>query len=85
MNIDWSLLLLVVIGVVFVIGLILLLQSSRGRTGLANAALRLAEALIAYAIRWLEGRDAAAGQGAAIAPDHARIALAALRARHAKA
>lgn len=81
MDIDWSLLLLVVIGVVFVIGLILLLQSARGRTGLAEAALRLAEALIAYAIRWLEVRGTA-GQNAAIQPDHARIALAALRARH---
>lgn len=82
MNIDWSLLLLVVVGIVFVIGLIILLQSARGRTGLSNAALRLAEALIAYAIRWLEGHDD--NQGAAIAPDHARIALAALRARRAK-
>lgn len=81
MDLDWSLLLLVVIGVVFVIGLIILLQSARGRTGLANAALRLAEALIAYAVRWLEGRGGA-GQGAADVPDHARIALAALRARH---
>lgn len=81
MNIDWSLLLLIVIGIVFVIGLIILLQSARGRAGLANAALRLAEALIAYAVRWLEGRSGTE-QGAANAPDHARIALAALRARH---
>lgn len=82
---DWSLLLLVVIGVVFVVGMIILLQSARGRTGLADAALRLAEALIAYAVRWLEKRGDAAGQGAANAPDHARIALAALRARHGQA
>lgn len=84
MSIDWSLLLLIVIGAVFVIGLILLLQSTRGRAGLAEAALRLAEALIAYAVRWLEGRGNTE-QGATIAPDHARIALAALRARHGQA
>lgn len=82
MDMDWSLLLLVVIGVVFVIGLIILLQSARGRTGLANAALRLAEALIAYAIRWLEGRGTDEQGTQAATPDHARIALAALRARH---
>lgn len=51
---DLSLLLLVVIGAVFVIGIILLLQTAKGRQGLAGAALRLAEALIAYAVRWLE-------------------------------
>lgn len=52
MNVD--LLLLLVIGAVFVLGIVILLQSARGRAGLASAALRLAEALIAYAVRWLE-------------------------------
>lgn len=54
MQIDWTLLLLVVIAVIAVIGLILALQTRSGRGRLADAALRLAESLIAYAIRWLE-------------------------------
>lgn len=54
MEIDWTLLLLIVIAVIAVIGLILALQTRSGRGRLADAALRLAESLIAYAIRWLE-------------------------------
>lgn len=51
---DINLLVIVVIGVVFVLGLILALQTAAGRKGLSGVALRLAEALLAYAIRWLE-------------------------------
>ena len=54
MGIDWTLLLLVVVAIIAVIGLILALQSTSGRKRLADGALRLAEALLAYAIRWLE-------------------------------
>lgn len=56
MAIDWTLLLLIVVGVLAAIGLILALQTKTGRGRLANAALALAEKLIDYAIRWLEGR-----------------------------
>lgn len=56
MGIDWTLLLLIVIGAVAVIGLILALQTRGGRGRLADGALRLAEALIAHAIKWLEDR-----------------------------
>lgn len=51
---DVWLLLLVVIAAVAVIGLILALQTGGGRRRLADAGLRLAEALIALAVRWLE-------------------------------
>lgn len=50
---DINLLVIVVIGVVFVIGVILALQTAAGRKGLSSVALRLAEALIDYAVRWL--------------------------------
>ena len=53
-QIDTGLLLLVVVAVIAVIGLIIALQSTGGRKRLADAALRLAEALLSYAIRWLE-------------------------------
>ena len=53
-QIDTGLLLLVVVAVIAVIGLIIALQSTGGRKRLADAALRLAESLIAYAIGWLE-------------------------------
>lgn len=53
-QIDMGLLLLVVVAVIAVIGLIIALQSTGGRKRLADAALRLAESLIAYAIGWLE-------------------------------
>ena len=52
--IDWTLLLLVVIGVLFVLGLVIALQTAGGRRRLGEAALALAERLIAYAIGWLE-------------------------------
>lgn len=54
MNIDWTLLLLLVIAALGVLGLVIALQTAGGRKRLANGALRLAESLIAYAIRWLE-------------------------------
>lgn len=47
-------LLVVVIAAIAVIGLILALQTGGGRRRLADAGLRLAEALIALAVRWLE-------------------------------
>ena len=53
-QIDTGLLLWVVVAVIAVIGLIIALQSTGGRKRLADAALRLAESLIAYAIGWLE-------------------------------
>lgn len=53
-QIDTGLLLLVVVAVIAVIGLIIALQTTGGRKRLADAALRLAESLIAYAVRWLE-------------------------------
>lgn len=54
MGIDWTLLLLVVVAIIAVIGLIIALQTTGGRKRLADAALRLAESLIAYAIGWLD-------------------------------
>lgn len=57
-QIDMGLLLLVVVAVIAVIGLIIALQSTGGRKRLADAALRLAESLIAYAIGWLERNQA---------------------------
>jgi hypothetical protein len=53
-QIDMGLLLLVVVAIIAVIGLIIALQTTGGRRRLADAALRLAESLLAYAIRWLE-------------------------------
>lgn len=53
-QIDWTLLLLVAVIVVAVIGLIIALQTAGGRKRLADAGLRLAEALIAMAVKWLE-------------------------------
>lgn len=53
-QIDMGLLLLVVVAIIAVIGLILALQTVGGRRRLADAALRLAESLLAYAISWLE-------------------------------
>jgi hypothetical protein len=49
-----GLLLLIAVIAVAVIGLILALQTNGGRKRLADAALRLAESLIARAIVWLE-------------------------------
>ena len=74
-QIDMGLLLLVVVAVIAVIGLIIALQSTSGRKRLADAALKLAESLIAYAIRWLE-RNQAGGVDvpAAMADSDQRIA-----------
>ena len=52
--IDWTLLLLVVIAALFILGLVLALQTAGGRRRLGEAALALAERLIVYAIGWLE-------------------------------
>ena len=54
MQVDWTLLLLLTIGSLLVLGLLRALQTAGGRRRLADAGLRLAEALIAYAVRWLE-------------------------------
>lgn len=86
-QIDMGLLLLVVIAVVAVIGLILALQTAGGRRRLADGGLRLAEALIALAVRWLERDAPPASVTGAIAQaeewqgnlDRARAAQAALR------
>lgn len=66
-QIDVGLLLLVVIAAVAVIGLILALQTAGGRRRLADGGLRLAEALIALAVRWLERNVPAAGTTAVAA------------------
>ena len=91
-QIDVSLLLLVVVGTVAVIGLILALQTAGGRKRLADAGLRLAEALIALAVRWLErnvpgstsspGGPAAVGvpPGEPVEPDEAYTLACALSA-----
>jgi hypothetical protein len=63
-TIDVSLLLLVVIAAVAIAGLVLALQTAGGRRRLADGGLRLAEALIALAVRWLE-RNVPAGGAAA--------------------
>lgn len=81
--IDWTLLLLVVIGILFVLGLVLALQTAAGRKRLGEAALALAERLLAYAVRWLE--RSLPDQGiAGVAPishdiDRAAAALRAIR------
>lgn len=74
-QIDMGLLLLVVVAIIAVIGLIIALQTTGGRKRLADAALRLAESLIAYAIGWLE-RNQAGGVDvpAAMADSDQRIA-----------
>jgi len=54
MQVDWTLLLLLVIAALGVLGLVIALQTTGGRRRLADAAMRLAETLLAYAIRWLE-------------------------------
>lgn len=82
-EIDTGLLLLVVIGAIALIGLILALQTNVGRKRLAAGGLRLAEALIALAVRWLEQvLPDEAVEGVAILSgdvDRARTALKALR------
>lgn len=54
MEINWTLLLLIAIVALGLLGLVIALQTATGRKRLADAALRLAEALLSYAIRWLE-------------------------------
>lgn len=87
MVIDWTLLLLLVVGALFVLGLVLALQTAAGRRRLADAGLRLAEALIALAVRWLErnvpaSASSAAGEAAAtyVAPAEAYTLACALGA-----
>jgi hypothetical protein len=84
-EIDWTLLLLLVVAALGVLGLVIALQTAGGRKRLADAALRLAESLIARAIAWLE-QDIPGGPDvpavAAAEPTQtrrARIALDALR------
>jgi hypothetical protein len=84
-QIDMGLLLLIAVIAVAVIGLILALQTNGGRKRLADAALRLAESLIARAIVWLEanipgGPDVPAAMATGGQIDQARQALAALHA-----
>lgn len=87
MNIDWTLLLLLVIAALGVLGLVIALQTNSGKKRLADAALRLAESLITYAIRWLEGLGTSAADvpGVTMAEaglhdlDRARAAKACLR------
>lgn len=83
-QIDMGLLLLVVVAVLVVIGLILALQTTSGRKRLADGALRLAEALIARAIVWLErnlpgGPDVPTAAATGGQLDSARAAQAALK------
>lgn len=75
MEINWTLLLLIAVVALGLLGLIIALQSTGGRKRLADAALRLAESLIAYAIGWLE-RNQAGGVDvpAAMADSDQRIA-----------
>lgn len=54
MQIDWTLLLLLVVAALGVLGLVLALQTAGGRRRLADAAMALAEALLHYAVEWLE-------------------------------
>jgi len=54
MNIDWTLLLLLVIAALGVLGLVIALQTNGGKKRLAEGGLKLAEALIALADKWLE-------------------------------
>lgn len=61
MQVDWTLLLLLTISALFVFGLVLALQTAAGRKRLGEAALALAERLLAYAIGWLERNQPAGG------------------------
>ena len=82
-QIDMGLLLLVVVAVIAVIGIILALQTSSGKKRLAEGGLRLAEALIALAVKWLEqvlpGVDVPTAAATNSDLDRARAARAALR------
>lgn len=57
MEINWTLLLLIAVVALGLLGLVIALQTAGGRKRLADAALRLAESLLAYAIRWLEAQS----------------------------
>ena len=74
MAIDWTLLLLVVVAIIAVIGLIIALQTTGGRKRLADAALRLAESLIAYAIGWLDRNQGGMDVPAVAAAGDQRVA-----------
>lgn len=82
-NIDMGLLLLVVVAVVAVIGIILALQTNGGKRRLAEGGLKLAEALIALAVKWLErvlpGVDVPTAAATTTNLDRARAAQAALK------
>ena len=82
-QIDMGLLLLVVVAVIAVIGIILALQTSSGKKRLAEGGLRLAEALIALAVKWLEqvlpGVDVPTAAATNSDLDRAKAAQAALK------
>ena len=82
-QIDTGLLLLVVVAVIAVIGIILALQTNSGKKRLAESGLKLAEALIALAVKWLEqvlpGVDVPTAVATANDLDRAKAAQAALR------
>ena len=82
-QIDMGLLLLVVVAVIAVIGIILALQTGGGKKRLAESGLKLAEALIALAVKWLEqvlpGVDVPTAVATANDLDRAKAAQAALR------
>ena len=82
-QIDTGLLLLVVVAVIAVIGIILALQTSSGKKRLAEGGLRLAEALIALAVKWLEqvlpGVDVPTAAATNSDLDRAKAAQAALK------
>lgn len=54
MEIDWTLFILLTVGVLFVLGLVLALGTNAGKKRLGEGALALAESLLRYAIKWLE-------------------------------
>lgn len=81
MEIDWTLLILLVVGILFVLGLVLALGTSAGKKRLGEGALALAESLLRYAIAWLEDAlpkvDGAVMQTSKV--DRARRALSVLQ------
>lgn len=79
-EIDWTLLILLVVGALGVLGLVIALQSDSGRGRLADAALALAEALLSYAVAWLE-KDSSAVDVPSAAPGRDKLS----RARQAQA
>jgi len=83
MNIDWTLLLLLVIAALGVLGLVIALQTNGGKKRLAEGGLKLAEALIALAVKWLEqvlpGVNVPTATATTTDLDRARAAQAALK------